>query len=281
VNNNKRRLSTTVAVAVLAIVATAVPVGADTIRSRGSGQHFHTSWTEYDPDDILGLPGNVHIGYLSAWTDQYGTYSYGGVTDFECDPGESPWGGHGVVEAIVEEADQVAKDVIENTVDEIVDSGASVIDPDVVVEAVKETFSEAVPAAIEEEVPACDYIQDRFLDGTGTLTYTVNTKNQVATITGTVTVTGGHGGHGEEPGPVLGQPPVNLTMTGGEWQGYEWSNAYWGEGYRYFNSQKGTDIWGASVSGSIGAMGFDDDADDQAYGGFGSFMWQTEERIRG
>ncbi len=269
------------AVGLLSTALLAAPVGADEYRTSGSGKHFYTSWTEYDADDALGLPGNVHIGYLSGWSDQYGTYFYGNVTDFDCDEGESPWGGHGIVETIAEEGAKTAEASAQDAVDAIVDSGASVIDANEVIEAVQERLSEAVPAAIaeeiEEEIPTCDYIQDRFLDGTDTVTFTVDIRAQVVQVSGTLTVAGG--GHGE-PSEVLGTPPINLTITGGEWQKYESSYSYWGQGYRYSYWSEGTDYYGGTVSGAIGAMGFDDEPDDEAYGGFGTFRYKTVEKIR-
>lgn len=280
-NPTGRKLTSAIALGALTAVMIAPPVAADEYRTNGSGRQFWTSWTEYDLDDSLGLPGNVHVGYLSGWSDQYGQYMFGNVTDFDCDEGEIPGYGHGIEEGIVDDGARAAEAAAEEAVEEIIDSGANLIDADTVVAAIAAEIAESVPAAIveafEEEVPFCDYVQDRFLDGTGTAEFTVNIKTQVAQVTGTITVTGG--GHGE-PGDVLGTPPVNLTISGGDWQKYESSYSYWGADYRYSYWSEGTDYFGGTVTGAIGGMGFDDDEDDESYGGYGTFKFKTVEKIR-
>lgn len=264
----------------MATAVWAAPAGASVYRTQGNGQNFYVSWTEYDPDDVLGIAGNVHIGFLFGWSDQYGTYFHGNVTDYDCDPGEVPGGGHFIAEEVVEVGADVATESAEEAVEAIVDSGAVAIDPDVVIEAVQDDVAEAVSETIEEEFeefPACDYIQDRFLDGTDTVTFSVDAANVVLTVTGTLTVYGA--GHGE-PGDVLGRPPINMTITGGDWQKYKYTTAWWGEGYQYTDSREGTDFYGGVVSGAIGAMGFDDDPDDTSWGSFGTFKFRTVEQIR-
>lgn len=280
----RRTIATATTLGLLAMAVVASPAAAADYRQVGEGRQFYTSWTEYDLDDSLGLPGNVHLGYLSGWSDQWGTYMYGNVTDFDCDEGEIPgWGGHGIEETVSKEAARAADAAVEDAIDAVIDSGASRIKGESVRTAVREAVRTDVPAAIveifEEEVEYCDYVQDRFLDGTETATFTVDIVNAVATVTGTLTVTGGHGDHGE-PGEVLGRPPVNLTITGGEWQQSKGAYAFWGADYRYEYSSEGTDIFGGTVSGAIGAMGFDDDADDTSFGGFGSYRYKTVEKIR-
>ena len=126
---------------------------------------------------------------------------FGNVTDFDCGEGETPWGGHGVVEVVVDEAAAVVETAIEGAIEAVVDSGGSLIEADPVVEAIQVDFADEIPDTIEdefEEFPACDYLQDRFLDGQGTTTVTVDTKRKIARITGTLTVTAG--GHGEPSG---------------------------------------------------------------------------------
>ncbi len=280
----RRRIALVTALAVMATLVWAAPAGAEVFRSRGTGQQFFVSWTEYDPDDALGILGNTHVGYLSGWSDQYGTYFWGNVTDFECEEGEVPWGGHGVVEAVADEAAETADAAATKAVEDIIDSGAALIDADTVIEAVQDSLSETVPALIEEEVPnACDYLQDRFLSGTDLdgnqlVTFTVDMTTQLVTVSGNLLVTGG--GHGE-PQDVLGMPPITMTISGGEWWKYESSWKSWSEGFAYSYWQAGTDYYGGTVSGAIGAMGFDDDADDVSHGGFGSWSYRTVERIRG
>ncbi len=276
-----RRTLTAVTAVLLMGMLLAPSASARAVRTGGTGQHFYVSWVEVDLTDALGLPGNVHVGYLSAYSDAWGTYFYGSVTDFDCDEGEVWWGGaHGFTEEVVEDAVLTAEAAVADAIDDIIDSGAKVIDADLVVANVTSELADEVPDEIVDEAPpACDYIQDRFLDGTDTASFTVNMTTKVATVTGTLIVTGGHGGHGE-PGPVLGRPPVNLTISGGSLDQYKWSYENWGKGYKYSHRQDGANYYGGVVSGSIGAMGFADDADDESFGGFGSFRYRTVERIR-
>lgn len=273
----------TVACAALALTAPLILGGtasAVVTRTSGTGQYVDVGWTEYDPDDLLGLPGNVHVGYLFVESGPYGTYFYGNVTDFDCDEGEVPWGGHGVVVEVVDEAAEVIAAATEDAIDEVVDSGGATIDADVVVDNVQSELGTEIPETIEdefEEIPACDYLQDRFLDGQGTATVTVDVKQQTARITGRLTVT--NGGHGE-PGTVLATPPIDVTITGGEWERYEYSYSSKGATYSFSDWQKGTRLYGGTVTGGIGAMGFADDSDDVSYGGFASYRYRTVERVR-
>ena len=235
------------------------------------------SWTEFDPDDLLRLPGNVHVGYLYAESGPYGSYFYGNVTDFDCDDGEVPWGGHGVV---VDEGVDAVADAVADAVGGIIDDGGTTIDPTVVVDAVTTELSEEVLAVVEEgfeEIPACDYIQDRFLEGDKSLRISVNARTEVARITGRLTVTSG--GHGE-PSNVLGTPPIDVTIKGGDWQKFDYSSKVKGENYSFKYSQKGTGFDGGVVTGGIGAMGFADDADDVSFGGFASYRFETVDRVR-
>lgn len=260
--------------------AVAVPADAGSTRTSGTGRYLDVGWTEYDPDDLLGLPGNVHIGYLYVDSGPYGSWAYGNVTDFDCDEGEVPWGGgHVGIEHVVAEGADVVEGATEDAIDAAVDGGGAVIASGVVVDTIAADLGEELPDEIIEEVPACDYVQDRFLDGTDSLTVNVDLKKKVATVTGRVTVHGGHGEHGE-PGVVLGRPPVNITITGGEWNQFEWTYESRGKGWSYSDSQKGTSYWGGTVTGGIGAMGFADDADDESYGSFTQYSYKTKERIR-
>lgn len=263
-------------------IAVPATVGAETIRSRGTGNNVDISWIEYDPDDVLGLPGNTHVGYLYGYSGQYGTYFGGNVTDFECDPGEYPWGGHGVTVEVVDEAAETTDAAIGDAIDGIVDSGGSEIDAAVVRAEVQEQLADDVPDAIHdefEEVPTCDYIQDRFLEGNETTRLTVDAKATIARITGTINVTNGHGGHDGDV-TVLATPPVDVTVAGGEWSAWESTYSSRGESYSYSTAEKGTSWYGGTVTGRIGPMGFADDADDEAYGGFGTSSYRSVERVR-
>lgn len=253
--------------------------GARSMRTSGTGTNIDISWIEYDPDDLLGLPGNVHVGYLYAYSGSWGSYIGGSVTDFDCDEGEIPYGGHGVAVAIVEEAADTVSDASQDSVDALIDSGAAAIDAAVVADAVQSQLSAEVPDVIEEEfeeVPACDYLQDRFLSGEQA-TFSVDQRTLVARITGKLTVS--NGGHGET-GTVLGLPPVDVTIAGGDWEKYEYSYSARSATYKFSNWENGTRYYGGAVTGHIGAMNFADDADDVSYGGFGTFTYRTVDRIR-
>ncbi len=261
----------------LPLVIPATAGAASRTRTSGTGESVDLSWTEYDPDDLLGLPGNVHIGYLSAYSGPYGTYISGSVSDFDCDEGESPYGGG---HHVVDEAAETVTTAIADAVDDAIDSGATSIDPDVVLTAIKGDLATEIPEVIADEMEesdACDYIQDRFLNGDGTATFSVNTKTKVGRITGRLVVSnGGHGG----PGSVLGNPPVDITIKGGDWNKYEYSSKSESKSYKYSDWNKGTSYYGGEITGGIGPMGFADDADDEAWGGFGTYQFKTVERIR-
>ena len=44
--------------------------------------------------DLLGLPGNTHVGQLFVEDGSFGSFASGVISDFECEPGQVP-GGHG------------------------------------------------------------------------------------------------------------------------------------------------------------------------------------------
>lgn len=271
-----KRLGLTALVAVL-MVAAAIPIaeGRSTTRTSGNGWHIDVSWQENDPDDLLGLPGNVHLGFMFAQSDQYGQYFFGAITDWDCEPGETP-GGHGFAVNVVNDTTKAAKQAAADTVDRIVDSGASRIDAAAVISAVRSELAATLADAFEEEFPpTCDFVQERSLDGSQA-NVSIDGAKGVAKITGTLTVTGGHGGGG----PVLGRPPINVTVSGGSWEKFDWANKYWGEGYSYSDNRAGTNWYGGVVSGAIGAMGFDDDPDDSSFASFGAFTFKTVDRIR-
>ncbi|NNE13015.1 MAG: hypothetical protein HKN41_12315, partial [Ilumatobacter sp.] len=137
-----------------------------------------------------------------------------------------------------------------------------------------------VPEEIIEEVPACDFLQERILDPSdGGLVMKVDLRAKKATLSGTMTVVGGHGPDGE-PGAVLGRPPVDITITGGEWTSFEYSYKARGAGWSYSDFQQGQSYGGGTVTGRIGGMGFADDADDESHGWFAQWKYRTVERVR-
>ncbi len=110
----------------------------------------------------------------------------------------------------------------------------------------------------------CTYLGNRWMEGTG-LALTMNGKLETANIKGQLTVYGGGGGHfaeddphgpGEEP-VVVGRPAADITWTGVGSFGYSkgsWS--YRKDGVVYKDSYKSRSR-DATLSGSIGPMGFD------------------------
>lgn len=277
-----RSTSIGVLAAALLVLATAVPAsGASTVKTKGTATSVDISWTEYDPDDLLRLPGNVHVGYISVGNGPYGTYFWGTVTDFDCDEGETPWGGGGHGEDAVEEAADIVGDATEEAIEEMIDEGATFVDAVQVLDAIEGELATEIPE-LDEPIGACDYLQDRYLEGqdangTPTVTITVDRANQIARVKGALVVTdGGHGGSGA----VLGRPPIDMTITGGQWNKFESSYSMRGEGYRFSDYQKGISYYNGDVAGAIGAMGFADDADDESYAGFTWYKFETVEKFR-
>lgn len=122
----------------------------------------------------------------------------------------------------------------------------------------------------------CDLLSVRdFYGDQSSLTLTVSKKMDSATLTGSYLSGGGHGEPGTAPGPS-----INLTMTGvGGIYSSTWKDSYTDEGVRYTSTYTDTGRQG-EVTGTIGAMGFADDEDDQAYGQFGTFKMTTRESTR-
>lgn len=230
-----RRAGAVTAGAALALsLGAAAPAAAatpgDTFTSRTVGGSGSVSWTEYDLDDRLGLPGNVHMGWLEV--SRYGSYTYawGSVDDWQCDEGEVPGGGHGE----------------------------------------------------EPEEGFCELTGTRYLENEteDSITFQIARKTGAARVTGTLLVHGGHGGHGE-PGEVLGRPPVSITWqptsAGSRYGSFQ---SWWDEYGSYRSLVRGT-RWDGKVRGAIGAMGFTDDADDEASGGTNAWVELSREVIRG
>ena len=96
----KTSLTRTIAVlaAVPCALAVATPAQAapkDTFTSKTTGGQASVQWTEFDPSNALGLPGNTHVGFLSLYKMTGFTDVFGAIEDYDCEPGEVPGGGHG------------------------------------------------------------------------------------------------------------------------------------------------------------------------------------------
>jgi hypothetical protein len=128
----------------------------------------------------------------------------------------------------------------------------------------------------EEPPPSnCDFHSERFIQSApGDLKLRMDKKLSSAQLTGTVQVSN-HGGGGG-----VATPTVDITWTG---VGATNTSTYTDEsvdefGNRWFYSGSQTTRQ-AEVSGRIGAMDFDE-ADDIAYGRFGTYKFTERSRVR-
>ena len=119
-----------------------------------------------------------------------------------------------------------------------------------------------------EEPPETECVLEsqRSLYNAGPVTLTVDRKLNKATLTGPLEVAD------HEGGGATGQPMANITWTG---VGGTGTSTYYDkytddEGNRFTMRRTETSREG-TLSGTLGAMGFDDDADDESYGYFGTF----------
>jgi hypothetical protein len=119
-----------------------------------------------------------------------------------------------------------------------------------------------------EEPPETECVLEsqRSLYNAGPVTLTVDRKLNKATLTGPLEVAD------HEGGGATGQPMANITWTG---VGGTGTSTYYDkytddEGNRFTMRRTETSRQG-TLSGTLGAMAFDDDADDESYGYFGTF----------
>lgn len=119
-----------------------------------------------------------------------------------------------------------------------------------------------------EEPPedsGCVLEAERFVFGEG-LTLTMDRRLAKARLTGTVQVDN-HGGEGPS-----GTPTVDITWTGtGATSTSTYTDSYTDTNGVKYSTKRTETARGATISGRIGAMGFDDDTDDVATGYFGTF----------
>lgn len=89
------RASVAVAAALTLVAGAGLPASASTkFMSKDSGEFASVQWTEYGA--IPNVGGNVHTGYLDARGNSRSLEAFGFVEDWDCDPGEFPYGGgHG------------------------------------------------------------------------------------------------------------------------------------------------------------------------------------------
>ena len=76
---------------VAAMASTASAARPDSGRNTYSGESAYVSWTELDPNNLLGLPGNTHVGWLDVQDGgAWGSFVYGSIVDFQCEKGQVP-----------------------------------------------------------------------------------------------------------------------------------------------------------------------------------------------
>lgn len=92
-----RRLVTAAIAAPVSVALLAAPAaaGKSSFMSRTTGRTANVDWDQRDGTPTGGQFGNVHIGFLEAYETSTGRAQvWGYISDFDCDPGEEPFGGH-------------------------------------------------------------------------------------------------------------------------------------------------------------------------------------------
>jgi hypothetical protein len=122
-----------------------------------------------------------------------------------------------------------------------------------------------------EEPPEseCALESQRSLTNAGPVTLTVDRKLAKATLTGALVVSNHDSG-------TSAQPMANITWTAiGGTSTSTIYDKYTDEQGNRFTMRRTQTAREGTLSGTIGAMGFDDDADDQSFGYFGTFKTAT------
>ncbi len=247
-NRSTRPLSTALAAAIacVAVVATAGPAQAAAESSgKREGKQVNLDWLEVGtlPGGVLG---NAHIGYLGIDLLSTGdTYLWGNVVDFECPEGVLPGhgGGHGVDGGNAE----TARDFVSRiTADD--DGGGD---------------------DGGDKGPQCEVVAYRDIDG-GDVTLVMDKRFTSARLTGTLNVS--------DHGTPLGNPPVNITLTG-EGRSYRAADtSRWSDGrssWFYSNNSTGRQ---STVGGNIGPMIFDDAEGEYSNSSMSTFSSVWRER---
>ena len=118
-----------------------------------------------------------------------------------------------------------------------------------------------------EEPPETECVLEsqRSLYNAGPVTLTVDRKLNKATLTGPLEVAD------HEGGGATGQPMANITWTGVGGTGQHLLRQVHRRRGQPLHDAAHRDLPRGHLSGTLGAMGFDDDADDESYGYFGTF----------
>jgi hypothetical protein len=119
-------------------------------------------------------------------------------------------------------------------------------------------------AAKEEEDKDCVFVDYREIKA-GDTSFSMDRKFTTATLTGTLTVVGGHDGE------VLGSPPVDMTWTGIGSLTKSTEEYTYDDGVSSYSSKYSFSGRDADVEGRIGPMVFDDETDEYSYAQMGAF----------
>ena len=123
-----------------------------------------------------------------------------------------------------------------------------------------------------EEPPegtTCVMEGQRFLYNAGPVALTVDRKLATATLTGPLTVA-------DHDGETAGQPMADITWTGvGAAATSTTYQKFTDDAGNRFTMRRTETSRQGTVSGTVGAMGFPDDADDQSFGYYGTFRTAT------
>lgn len=128
---------------------------------------------------------------------------------------------------------------------------------------------------MEEEEPVedlCDFESDRFISNEDA-TFSMNRKGTQASLVGPLRVEGHDGGDAAFPQANMTWTAIGSTYTYRASESF--SDGTYSYTYRY--TFTGAD---AAIGGTIGAMGFNDDEDDESFGSLGTYRNMYRERIR-
>ncbi len=242
ISNTTRAAAGFAAAATILSIAAASPAAAapkDSFQSRMSGASAKAQWIEYDYNNDLGAPGNVHVGFLEAYKGSWGSDVWGVIEDWQCDEGEVPGGGGG-------HGEEPAPD-----------------------EEEKEGFCDNVGTRFLSS--AWDRSTQQPLT-----TFTVDLRAGTARLVGQLEVS--NGGHGDGTVLGSPPVDMTWTGVGTAYRATRTENFVDGDAtYRMRVRAEGYS--NANISGAIGRMGFTDDADDTSSGSFESFREMSRERI--
>lgn len=274
---NRRLVRSAVPPIVLGVALTVGVAGsadAETTRTSGWGRTIEVSWLA---TDVPGAPGNQQVGTVYAENGPFGQFVGGSIVDLQCD---SPAGGPADPQQFAAEvADSTSDTVADATGDAIqavIDGGGSTIDPGAVVTAISDAVVVAPPGDPVDGLPDCTPVRERYFDGGDGVTVAVDTGKKIASLSGTVAVTG-PSVDGETPGPALGTIKLAVTVKGGDWRESSSSTSVRGADYVYKSSRTGKAYDAGAVTGTVGEVKL---AGVDAYASYEKYSFRTFEHVR-